>query len=133
MPESNLSKILSNRKNLERILENLNVGIIAHDLSRQIFYFNEQAEKITGYNREEVLGKDCHEVFGAPLCGEQCSFCGSKDIFSDTTEYTMNITTKNNEPRRVKMSVTTMKDENNQNFGVLAALTDMTDFLNLSI
>lgn len=26
-----------------------------------------------------------------------------------------------------------MKDENNQNFGVLAALTDMTDFLNLSI
>jgi PAS domain S-box-containing protein len=57
MPESNLSKILSNRKNLERILENLDVGIIAHDLSRKIFYFNEQAEKITGYNREEVLGK----------------------------------------------------------------------------
>ena len=69
MPESNLSKILSNRKNLERILENLNVGIIAHDLNRQIFYFNEQAEKITGHDREEVLGKDCHEVFGAPLCG----------------------------------------------------------------
>ncbi|MFC1788700.1 PAS domain-containing protein [Thermodesulfobacteriota bacterium] len=46
MSESNLSKILSNRKNLERILENLDVGIIAHDLSRQIFYFNEQAEKM---------------------------------------------------------------------------------------
>ena len=133
MSESNLSKILSNRKNLERILENLDVGIIAHDLSRQIFYFNEQAEKITGYNREEVLGKDCHEVFGVPLCGERCAFCGIKDVFNDKTEYTINITTKNNEPRRVKMSVTTMKDENNQNFGVLAALTDMTDFLNLSI
>ena len=133
MSESNLSKILSNRKNLERILENLDVGIIAHDLSRQIFYFNEQAEKITGYNRKEVLGKDCHEVFGAPLCGGQCTFCGIKDVINDKTEYTINIATKNNEPRRVKMSVTTMKDENNQNFGVLAALTDMTDFLNLSI
>jgi len=133
MLESNLSKILSNRKNLERILENLDVGIIAHDLNRKIFYFNEQAETITGHDREEVLGKDCHEVFGAPLCGERCSFCGNKDVFNDKTEYTINIATKNNGPRRVKMSVTTMKDENNQNFGVLAALTDMTDFLNLSI
>ena len=133
MSEFNLSKILSNRKNLERILENLDVGIIAHDLSRQIFYFNEQAEKITGYNREEVLGKDCHEVFGAPLCGGQCTFCGIKDVINDKTEYTINIATKNNELRQVKMSVTTMKDEHNQNFGVLAALTDMTDFLNLSI
>ena len=133
MSESIISKILSDKKNLERVLENLNVGIIAHDLNRHIFYFNEQAEKITGYTRKEVLGKDCHEVFGAPLCGEQCSFSGNKDVLNDKTEYTINITTKNSEPRRVKMSVTTMKDENNQNFGVLAALTDMTDILNLSI
>lgn len=133
MSKTDLSKILSNRKNLERILENLDVGIIAHDLNRKIFYFNEQAETITGYHRQEVLGKDCHEVFGAPLCGEQCTFCGIKDVVNDKTEYTINIATKNNGPRRVKMSVTTMKDENNQNFGVLAALTDMTEFLNLSI
>ena len=102
-------------------------------LNRKIFYFNGQAEKITGFKREDVLGKDCHDIFGTPLCGERCSFCGNTDVFKGKSEYTINITRKNNESRRVKMSVTAMKDESDQNFGVLAALTDMTDLLNLSI
>ena len=51
-----IDNILSNRKNLERILDNMKDGIIAHDLDRRIFYFNRKAEEITGYRREDVLG-----------------------------------------------------------------------------
>jgi PAS domain S-box-containing protein len=133
MSEAMISKILADKKNLERVLDNLKIGIIAHDLNRHIFYFNKEAERITGYNRKEVLGKDCHKVFGEPFCGGQCSFCGDKPDFEDKREYLNNIVTKNGESRRIEMSLTMMKDKKGQDFGVLASLVDVTEILNLSM
>jgi len=133
MPEAMISKILSDKKNLERVLDNLKIGIIAHDLNRRIFYFNKEAERITGYDRKELLGKDCHEVFGEPFCGGQCSFSGGNHTFEDKRRYVNNIVTKNGESRRVEMSVTMIRDENGRDFGVLASLVDVTEILNLSM
>jgi PAS domain S-box-containing protein len=132
MSEAMISKILADKKNLERVLDNLKIGIIAHDLNRQIFYFNKEAERISGYDRKEVLGKDCHKVFGEPFCGGQCSFSGDKPIFKDKREYLNNIVTKSGESRRVEMSVTMIKDKNGRNFGVLASIVDVTEILDLS-
>jgi len=133
MSEAMISKILADKRNLERVLDNLKIGIIAHDLNRHIFYFNKEAERITGYDRKELLGKDCHEVFGEPLCGGQCSFSGDEPAVEDKREYVNNIVTKSGESRRVEMSVTVIRDKNGRNFGVLASIVDVTDILNLSM
>jgi PAS domain S-box-containing protein len=133
MTDLSLEKIITSRKNLERILDNLKEGIIAHDLNRRIFFFNREAEKITGYRREDVLGKDCHEVFEGPFCGDRCSFCANKPLLEDTIDYPLNIVTKTGETRRIDMSVALMKDENGQFTGVLASLKDVTDLLDLKI
>lgn len=134
MPDTKLNHLISNRKNLERVLDNLKEGIIAHDLDRRIFFFNRQAEHITGYRREEILGRDCHEAFGFPFCGERCSFCDRPDLLplpADTKEYTINITTRSCEQRRIEMTVTLMQDEEGGDIGVLAAFRDITDELRL--
>ncbi len=133
MPKLSLKKIISNQKNLERVLDNLKDGIIAHDLNRRIFYFNREAEKITGYSRKEVIGKDCHIAFGEPFCGGRCSFLNDKPTLTDKAEYSINLMTKGGESRQVEMSVVMMKDDNNQDFGVLACFRDITDLLNLKI
>ena len=133
MPEDMLSKIIADKKNLERVLDNLKIGIIAHDLNRHIFYFNKEAERITGYNRKEILGKDCHEAFGEPFCGGQCSFSGDNHTLKDKSGYVNNIVTKNGESRRVEMSVTMIRDEKGRNSGVLASIVDVTEILNLSM
>jgi PAS domain S-box-containing protein len=133
MNDPALNKILANRENLERILDNLQDGIIAHDLNRRIFYFNKTAEKITGFKKEEVLGQDCHTAMGGPLCGNRCSFCGEKPGIEDHDEYTINITTKSGETRKLEMSATMMRDENNQNFGILASFKDVTTLYQLKI
>jgi PAS domain S-box-containing protein len=133
MTDTVLNKILANRKNLERILDNLQDGIIAHDLERRIFYFNRMAENITGYKREEVVGRDCHEAFGEALCGNHCSFCSDEPAFTDHAEYTMNITTKGGESRKVEMSATMMKDDNNNDFGVLASFKDISTLYKLKM
>ena len=133
MTNASLDKLLSNRKNLERVLDNLKEGIIAHDLNRRIFYFNQEAERITGYRRDEVLGKDCHEAFGAPFCGEHCSFCGQERRLSDKKDYTVSAPSKNGATRRVEISVATMNSETGEPFGVLACMRDITDLLCLAM
>ena len=131
MSKLTIDHILSNRKNLERILDNMKDGIIAHDLNRRIFYFNRTAEEITGYRREEVLGKDCHDAFGAPFCGSRCSFCGDHLAFHDMTEYPVNITNGSGETRRLEMTATIMRDDQENEVGVLATFRDVTDLFEL--
>lgn len=128
-----LNTLAVNTRNLERILDNLKEGIIAHDLKRRIFFFNKEAEIITGFNRTDVIGKDCHEAFGVPFCGNRCSFCSDDRPFSDTDERTLNITTSNGEQRRIEMTVTMMKDDQGSPFGVLASFRDITDLLKLQL
>jgi len=128
-----IKKISSSQKNLKRILENLREGVIAHDLQRRIFYFNREAEKITGYSREDILNRDCHEAFGEPFCGANCSFCGEFSSLKNSKEYTVTITRKGGEPRRIEMYATMMVDENDKQIGILATFRDITEILELQI
>ena len=125
--------MLVDKEGLERILDSLNEGIIAHDKERQIVFFNRAAEKITGYVKKDVLGKDCHEIFGGGFCGGRCSFQeGSPDSLSHIS-YPLNILTKHGEPRRVEMSLNGMNDNAEIFVGVIASFRDVTDLIGLKI
>jgi PAS domain S-box-containing protein len=128
-----LEKIVSEKENLERILETLSEGIIAHDRNRRIIFFNRSAEEITGYQRQEVIGKDCHEVFGGPFCGGRCSFLEGSPDSLDRLSYPLNILNKKGEARRIEMQVTGMKDGGDGFIGVVAAFRDVTDLIGLKI
>lgn len=125
--------ITSYKNNLIRILDNLKEGIIACDFDQRILFFNREAEKITGFRREDVLEKMCDEAFGVSLCGANCHFCKENGTSEDTEEFTTNITTKNGETRRVEMTLTTMFDDAGDSKGVLASMRDVTDYLQLQI
>ena len=119
--------------NLEHVLDNLAEGIIAHDMQRRIFFFNQEAERITGYHRNEVLGKDCHEAFGSPFCGERCAFDTDSPRLAARSDYALNVIAKNGEPRRIEMTVTAMKDRHGDFVGVLTSFHDVTDLFSLKM
>jgi PAS domain S-box-containing protein len=133
MTQTAIHKIITSSNNLERVLDNLKEGIIAHDLNRRIFFFNREAERITGFHRREVLGLDCHEAIGHPFCGDQCGFLTDIPTLKDHREYRVNITTRSGDVRQVEVSVTLMKDENGFSFGVLASFRDLTDLFRLEL
>ena len=133
MTESKIEKIITIKENLERVLDNLKDGIIAHDIKRRIFFFNHEAERITGFSRKDVLGRDCHEVFGVPFCGERCCFSKDNPEIMDNYEYTINMLNKNGVIKNIEMSFNRMDDENGKLFGVIAFLRDVTDILSLKI
>lgn len=133
MKDISFENLITDKKNLEHILDNLMEGIIAHDQQRKILFFNRAAEAITGYKKEELIGRDCHEVFGTPFCGNKCSFCGEAPNSLSHITYPLNIMTKKGEPKRIEMSVTGMTDEKGCFIGVLAAFRDLTDLIGLKI
>jgi len=128
-----IESLMCHRDNLEQVLDNLKEGIIAHDPQRRIFFFNREAERITGYNRNEVVGRDCHQAFGAPFCGSRCAFCDYPSEVAETVEYALNITTKSGESRHIEMTVTRMRDDEGGLAGVLTSFRDMTDLLRLQL
>ena len=131
MKDLRLATVLSEKKNLERILDSLSDGIIAHDARRRIVFFNRAAEQITGYSRDEVLGRDCHRAFGGPFCGERCSFHEHPPSEWTDLDYPLNIITEDGATRRVEMHVTGMFEEAGQFSGVIAAFRDVTDVTGL--
>ena len=130
----NFTHSLLDRDNLNLVLDNLKQGVIAHTPERIITVFNKEAEKITGYTKEEVIGKDCHIIFQSPFCGGKCSFCNNPpDLSSDTKEYPVTIVTKSGETRHLEMTVSAIIDNDKVLKGVIASFKDMTDSIRMSL
>ncbi|MBW1680919.1 MAG: sigma 54-interacting transcriptional regulator [Deltaproteobacteria bacterium] len=121
------------QKRLEYVLDNLAEGILVHDRDRKILFFNRHAEKITGYKRDQVVGRDCHEAFGAPFCGGRCSFMEGPPEALQNLNYPLNIITRGGEPRRLEMSVSEVDTGSEGSLGVIASFRDVTDLIGLKL
>jgi len=121
-----LQALTNARQFNELILNNISDGIIAHDLNKNIFYFNKAAEEITGYKQAEVINRNCHDVFPNNFCGDKCNFCDkpAKDIFNIIRK-NITIKCKNGNLKEAEMIVKPIiKDQKVQ--GVLASFKDLS-------
>jgi len=55
------------------ILDSIADGVFTVDRNRIITSFNHAAEQITGYRREQAIGKPCSEVLKASICKNRCA------------------------------------------------------------
>ncbi len=121
-----LKALVHAKRDAQLILDNIAEGIIAHDLKRRVFYFNKAAEEITGYKREAVINRDCHDVFPGGLCSGKCDFSGEGIPCFESTTRSLDVATRNGEKRRVEMMIRTMKNDSGDMTGVLASFRDTT-------
>lgn len=59
------------------ILESIADGVFTVDRNWRITSFNRAAEMITGWKREDAVGKSCGDVFHSSICGENCAIAQS--------------------------------------------------------
>ena len=57
---------------LQLILQTIPTGLFMVDLDRKITYWNKEAEKITGLQAEDAVGKQCLEAFDCADCRQGC-------------------------------------------------------------
>ncbi len=127
-----LAALFGTRQKLELILDNLVDGVMAHTANRHIFFFNQAAEQITGYRREELLGRDCHDVFPGRFCGGDCDFCSGEETpnVKIVAKREIVFTKKDGAQKALKMSVMPLSDDHQKNVGALLSFKDVTE-LNL--
>jgi len=58
-----IDRIRYEERSLKHILDSLDIGIFTTNRGGHITFFNHAAETITGYRREELLGKQCAHLF----------------------------------------------------------------------
>jgi len=75
------------------LTENLNQGVYFLDKDKKIIYWNQTAERITGYKAEEITGKSCSDGFlmhineeGKNLCND-CNLCPIMVVFNSGEVY----------------------------------------------
>ena len=66
------------------VLDSLQTGVYLIDRGGKIRFWNDGAERITGYRRHDVLGRFCHENILVPCNDRGCALCGATCPFMQT-------------------------------------------------
>ena len=85
------------------ILDSIADGVFTVDRNWKITSFNRAAEMITGWSRDEALGKSCSDVFHSSICGDDCAI--AKSLYSGKPVANRSIFIRNNKNEQVPISI----------------------------
>jgi PAS domain S-box-containing protein len=109
------------------ILDNVADGIVTVDKEGSIAWFNRAAEQITGFSKEEVLGRPCGTVLRTDLCGtDACPL--QQTLRSDRNAGPLEVVIRNKWGRQVPLSVTAapLKDAEGRVLGAVETFRDIS-------
>jgi two-component system NtrC family sensor kinase len=116
---------------LEGLLKNMEGGVFTVDLEKRIMSFNKGAEWITGYCLEEVLGKQCGDIFKSNICDGLCPF---EKVMKKGTPVTINeavIKGKDGAETIVSRTSFALNDVHGNTQGMTVIFRDRTELKNL--
>lgn len=117
------------RKSL--ILDSVADGVFTVDRNWRITSFNKAAEGITGWSREDALGKSCSEIFHSSICGQNCAIAES--LYSGKPVSNRSITIVNKDGSRIPISISAapLADHEGNIIGGVETFRDLTAITSL--
>ena len=111
---------------LRSILDSISEGVFSVDTEWRITSFNRAAERITGIPREEALGRPCHQVLQADICGgDTCALRYTIETGSPVVNFGVHIS--GDQGLRVPISISTnlLRDRTGQVIGGVETFRDL--------
>ena len=96
----------------ELIVSGLPMALFVVDASCQIVEFNQAAEELSGWSKEEVMGRYCADVLESTLCEDSCPLQESLQTGKTSIGKEALITTKNRDKIPIFFSSSALTDEN---------------------
>lgn len=108
------------------ILDSIADGVFTTDSNFKITSFNRAAENITGFKKEEAIGRQCWEVFRASICETGCVLRKTMETGSPIVNQSLFII--NSEGERVPVSISTalLRDEKGNIIGGTETFRDLS-------
>jgi len=107
-----------------KLLDNIAVGIFTVNHNWEITFFNSEAEKITGYTKEEAVGCKCYEIFRTGLCHEGCHLKRAIRSRTKIIKVRNIILTKSNKETPVDITVSILRNDKGKIIGGIESLLD---------
>ncbi len=124
------NKLIEQEKNfVENLLETAPSFITVLNIDGNISLFNRFAEKLTGYSKEEVAGKNWFDLFIPQKEKDQITEVFSQVLqnMPEYASYENPIILKNGDERIIEWSNTVLKDENGKLTGLMSIGNDITE------
>ncbi len=117
----------SKEKIEDHILDSIGEGVFTVDKTFRINFFNKAAEKITGFKKEEVIGKFCKHVFQSDLCFLDCPISivlrNNKNIY----DFEAKIVSKDGERKPIRLNSAVLFNEENDPTGGVISFRDQSE------
>lgn len=118
----------NNDSRTDVILNSIAEGVITVDKEFRITFINGAAEKLTGFQKDEVVGQFCKSVFKSEFCLSNCPIAqvlkNGKNIFDLDTS----INCVNTQSIPIRLNAAVLKDENNIPTGGVITFRDISLF-----
>lgn len=120
---------MSNDQLFQAILNSISEGVMTLDKDWKIESWNRAAERITGFHKEEVLGKECTKVFRASLCREHCPVDRALSCGHPYQDVQVAIRNKRNEVVHLLVNAAPLYDSEGYIIGGLETFRDVSQSL----
>jgi len=120
-----IDRIRHEERNVKIILDNLDIGVFTVSLDYYLTFFNKKAEKISGYDRREVLGKPCATIFKGEASEDFCAL--AETVRNGITRSRRGkMITRHGETVPIHVSYMALRNEKETIVGGLATFHDLT-------
>ncbi|HYS43714.1 MAG TPA: PAS domain-containing protein, partial [Geobacteraceae bacterium] len=108
------------------ILDSINEGVITVDSNMIITAINRAAAKITGYSREEAIGRRCCEIFRSTVCSLTCPVRDVMDTGEAASDIEAEILTRDNAKVPVSLNAAVLYNELGKIVGAVKTFRDLS-------
>ncbi len=120
------------RKKLsELIFDSISDGVFTVDQECRITSFNRAAERITGFQVDEVVGKHCFDVFRTEICHKQCALKDTLRRHDPIEDARVTIITRDGRERAISVTTTLLQDHDGVAIGAVEFFRDISEIENL--
>jgi len=109
------------------ILDSIGEGLFTVDSNFKINYFNRAAERITGINRENALGKFCKYIFKSGLCYKNCPIARVLESGENLYDVESEIRNEDGTLVPIKLNAAVLRNVEDEPVGGVISFRDLSD------
>jgi len=108
------------------IFDSIREGVFTTDPDCRITAFNRAAEQITGFTRQQAVGRYCFDIFRTEICQSRCALrhtlANGKHVSNDR----VTIITRDGRPIPISVSTTVLRDKRGEAVGAVEFFRDLS-------
>jgi len=118
--------MMENAPLFQAILNSISEGVMTVDKDWRIASWNRAAEKITGFHKEEVLGKECLKVFRANVCRHLCPVDKALSCGHPYQDVEVSVRNKKNQLLKLLVNAAPLYNDRGEIIGGLETFRDVS-------